>query len=325
MISFLNKFRISKTGHPFFSLLSAVFVFVFAAVFIPLVGPFFLFVLPMILFLSCTVNGVFKTSTVFFVSYFLLLILAGLLRLDVPAIAVLTMGVSGIFLAQFAGKNFPVEKTIIYPALFIIGAVCFHFIYDAVAVSANPWQLVKDYITADVKAFIKQSGQLPLKAEDINIFKDNEKEIIDVFILTFPSLIVIFSLLIPWANLLLGKNYLLKSGIVYPRFVALARWKSPDYMIWIFIASGLTFFIHQNDIKFIGLNVFLVICFIYLLQGLSIVSFLFQSKNVPVFFRYLFYFLIAVQQLLMIPIMAIGLFDIWVDFRKLIQKDQTTD
>jgi uncharacterized protein YybS (DUF2232 family) len=228
-------------------------------------------------------------------------------------------------MAQFAGKNFSAEKTIIYPALFIIGAVCFYFIYDAVAVSANPWQLVKDYITTNIKEFIKQYSQLPLKAEDINMIKDNEKEIVDGFILIFPSTVIILSLLITWANLLLGKHYLLKSGIVYPRLIALARWKSPDYMIWIFIASGLLYFIPQNDIKFIGLNVFLVVCFIYLLQGLAIVSFLFQSKNVPAFLRFLFYFLIAVQQLLMIPIVAIGLFDIWVDFRKLIQKDQTAD
>ncbi|MDD5524767.1 MAG: DUF2232 domain-containing protein, partial [Smithella sp.] len=71
-------------------------------------------------------------------------------------------------------------------------------------------------------------------------------------------------------------------------------------------------------------NIFLVTSFIYLLQGLAIVSFFFQKKNVPFFFRYLFYFLIAVQQILMIPIVAIGLFDIWIDFRKYFQKDQAT-
>jgi uncharacterized protein YybS (DUF2232 family) len=141
----------------------------------------------------------------------------------------------------------------------------------------------------------------------------------------FPSAVMIASVLITWANLLLGKSYLLKAGIVYPRFIALARWKAPDHIIWIFISSGLLYFIPQKDINFFSLNIFLVVCFIYLLQGLAIISFLFQSKNVPAFFRYLFYFLIAVQQLLMIPIASIGLFDIWIDFRKLFQKDQTAD
>ena len=77
-----------------------------------------------------------------------------------------------------------------------------------------------------------------------------------------------------------------------------------------------------EQIRFLSLNIFILACFIYLLQGLAILSFLFQNKNVPVFFRYLFYFLIAVQQFLMIPIAIAGLFDIWVDFRRFIQKNQ---
>jgi len=41
--------------------------------------------------------------------------------------AVFYHGMSGIFMAQMTAKNYSVEKTIIYPALFIIGAVCFLF------------------------------------------------------------------------------------------------------------------------------------------------------------------------------------------------------
>ena len=78
----------------------------------------------------------------------------------------------------------------------------------------------------------------------------------------------------------------------------------------------------DEQIRFFSLNIFIMTCFVYLLQGLAIISFLFQNKNVPVFFRYLFYFLIAVQQFLMIPIAIAGLFDIWVDFRRFFQNNQ---
>jgi len=279
----------------------------------------------MILFLNSAVNGTMKTSAMFLFSFSLLLILAVVLHLDVPAIAVFTMGMAGIFMAQFAAKNFSVEKTILFPALFIIGAICFYFGYDAVVLGANPWQLVKNFITVTIGESVKFYSQMPLKAEDIQIIKDNEKDIVTGFIQIFPSLVIILSVFAIWANFLLGKYYLARVGIVYPQLVALARWKIPEFIIWIFIVSGALLFIPQKDINFISLNLFLVICFVYLLQGLAIVSFLFQMKNVPFFFRYLFYFLIAVQQFLMIPIMAIGLFDIWVDFRKLIQKNQTED
>lgn len=279
----------------------------------------------MILFLNGAVHGTMKTSSVYFLSYSLLLITAVVLRLDVPALAVFAMGTAGIFMAQFAAKNYSAVKIILYPALFIIGAVCFYFGYDAVVLGVHPWQLVKNFITETVQESVKFYSQMPLGTEDIQIIKDNEKDIIHVFIQIFPSMMIILSVFAIWANLLLGKNYLGRAGIVHPKLTTLTRWKVPDWIIWIFIIFGGLLFVSQKDINFISLNVFLVVCFLYFLQGLAIVSFMFQSKNVPFFLRYLFYFFIAVQQLLMIPIMAIGLFDIWVDFRKLIQKNQTAD
>jgi uncharacterized protein YybS (DUF2232 family) len=234
------------------------------------------------------------------------------------------MGMAGLFIAQIAAKNGSVEKIIIYPALFIIAAICFYFIYGGFVLSVSPWQLVVKYIAATIQENIKLYSQLPLKTEDINYIKDNEKNIIYGFTQIFPSLIIITSTLIIWANFLLGKRILGKAGITWPKFTELTRWKSPELIIWIFIISGGLFFVPNKDINFFSLNIFLVTCFIYLLQGLAIVSFFFQNKNVPLFFRYLFYFFIAVQQILMIPIIAVGLFDIWIDFRKYFQKDQTT-
>ncbi len=66
----------------------------------------------------------------------------------------------------------------------------------------------------------------------------------------------------------------------------------------------------------VGLNILIVCCLIYLLQGLAIVGFFFRRKRVPLLLRWLFYVLIAVQQYMVILVIAFGLFDIWVDFRK---------
>ena len=320
----MKKFSIPFPNNPFLKLLLIISSFVFATVFIPVIGSIFLLLLPMILFFNGTVNDRIKTATAFLISFSLLFILSMLLHLNLPTIAIFTMGMAGLLIAQIAAQNVSVEKIIIYPALFIIAAICFYFIYGGFALSVNPWQLVEKYIAATIEENVKLYSQLPLKAEDINFIKDNEKNIIDGFTQIFPSLVIISSTLIIWINFLLGKQILGKAGIIWPKFTALARWKAPELIIWIFIISGGLFFVPHKDINFFSLNIFLVTCFIYLLQGLAIVSFFFQSKNVPLFFRYLFYFLIAVQQFLMIPIVAIGLFDIWIDFRKYFQKDQTT-
>ena len=320
----MKKFSIPFPNNPFLKLLLIISSFVFATAFIPVIGSICLVFLPMILFLNGTVNDRVKTTIAFFISFSLLFSLSTLLHLNLPTIAIFTMGMAGLFIARIAAKNGSVEKIIIYPALFIIAAICFYFIYGGFVLSVSPWQLVVKFIAATIEENIKLYSQLPLKTEDINFIKDNKKNIIDGFTQIFPSLIIITSTLIIWANFLLGKQILGKAGITLPNLTALARWKAPDFIIWIFIISGGLFFVPNKDINFFSLNIFLVTCFIYLLQGLAIVSFFFQNKNVPLFFRYLFYFFIAVQQILMIPIIAVGLFDIWIDFRKYFQKDQTT-
>ena len=320
----MKKFSIPFPNNPFLKLLLIISSFVFATAFIPVIGSICLVFLPMILFLNGTVNDKTKTAAAFLIPFSLLLLLSTLLHLNLPTIAIFTMGVAGLFIAQIAAQNGSIEKIVIYPALFIIAAICFYFVYSGFVLSVNPWQLVVKYIAATIQENIKLYSQLPLKTEDINYIKDNEKNIIDGFTQIFPSLIIITSTLIIWANFLLGKRILGKAGITWPKFTELTRWKSPELIIWIFIISGGLFFVPNKDINFFSLNIFLVTCFIYLLQGLAIVSFFFQNKNVPLFFRYLFYFFIAVQQILMIPIIAVGLFDIWIDFRKYFQKDQTT-
>lgn len=320
----MKKFSIPFPNNPFLKLLLIISSFVFAIAFIPVIGSICLIFLPMILFFNSSVNDRIKTAIAFLISFSLLFFLSTLLHLNLPVIAIFTMGMAGLLIAQIAAQNGSIEKTIIYPALFIIAVICFYFIYSGFALSINPWQLAGKYVAAAIEENVKLYSQLPLKAEDINFIRDNKKNIIDGFTQIFPSLVIIASILIIWANFLLGKQIIGKAGITWPQFTALARWKSPELIIWIFIISGGLFFVPYKDVNFFSFNIFLVTCFIYFLQGLAIVSFLFQSRKVPLFFRYLFYFFIAVQQFLMIPIIAIGLFDIWIDFRKYFQKDQTT-
>ena len=320
--SFFKKSGAPASGKSFSSLLSAVGLFAFAAVFVPLVGPVFLFLLPMIAFVNGATNGIFKTALCLLFSLAVLMLLSVGLNLDVPAVAVFTMGMAGLLMAHMVAENYSIEKIVMGPALLIFGAIGFYFVYDAVGLGVNPWLLVKNFITVTISETVKFYSQMPLKPDDISIIKDNENNIINSLIHVFPSLMVILSVFIIWANLLLGKTYLRRFGIVYAPMAILARWKVTDWVIWIFIISGLLLFIPQKNFNFIGLNVFLIVCLVYLLQGLAIVSFLFQNKNVPSVIRYIFYFLIAVQQILMIPIAIIGLFDVWFDFRKRFQKNQ---
>jgi uncharacterized protein YybS (DUF2232 family) len=69
--------------------------------------------------------------------------------------------------------------------------------------------------------------------------------------------------------------------------------------------------------KLLGINILLIAMTIYFFQGMGIVSFFFEKKKVPRIFKILLYSLIALQQLALIAVIGIGLFDMWFNFRKL--------
>jgi uncharacterized protein YybS (DUF2232 family) len=94
-------------------------------------------------------------------------------------------------------------------------------------------------------------------------------------------------------------------------------WICPENLVWCFIFSGAALFLGSGMVENIGLNVFLVMLCIYFSQGLSIVVHFLKVRNVPTFFWFFLFILIFVQPLLIGFLAGLGVFDIWVDFRKI--------
>ena len=167
----------------------------------------------MIIFVLGAINGEIKTATAFFISCLLLLTLSLLLHQGNPLLPILTMGFSGLFIALLATQNKSAEKIIVYPALLIITAICFYFIYSSFEQSIHPWQFIQKYVASIIDANIKLYSQLPLAKEDIDFVKDNQQSITISFTQIFPSLIVIISAFTVWINVLIGKKVLSKVSI----------------------------------------------------------------------------------------------------------------
>jgi len=121
-----------------------------------------------------------------------------------------------------------------------------------------------------------------------------------------------------WANMLAGRIISKKQGFLLGSdFGDLSSWKPPERMVWYFIAAGAILLLPGVGTEFVAWNVLVVISSIYLLAGLAIVSFFLKKSALPSAFRYLIYFLIFAQQIATLVVVAAGLFDLWVDFRKL--------
>ena len=67
----------------------------------------------------------------------------------------------------------------------------------------------------------------------------------------------------------------------------------------------------------IGLNIIVVMCALYFLQGISVTLFFFKKWNLHILVKTAIYGIILFQPLFWILTAVFGLADIWVDFRKI--------
>jgi uncharacterized protein YybS (DUF2232 family) len=101
---------------------------------------------------------------------------------------------------------------------------------------------------------------------------------------------------------------------------SLATWHAPDSWVWGLIvslglvASGLLT-ATKGIAFFLGLNLALVFLLVYSVQGLSLVEFTLRKARVGTIWRSLILtFIVALP--LIVPVIALGVVDIWADFRK---------
>lgn len=227
-----------------------------------------------------------------------------------------TLGALGMVLSEIMKRGLTIGWTVslaAFAGIFFMGAV---LIYNNILFGKLPWDQIYVYVSSMVQENIKLYGQLDLPSEQMQYIKENSGKIARILTYTFPSLSLISLSVVILVNILICRTLFKVTGLTCPDFGDLSLWKASDYLIWVLIVSGAGVLIPLLWIKFTALN-FLILClFIYFLQGIAIIEFFFKRKKAPFFLRFIFYFLIMIQQYLMFFVVAAGLFDLWIDFRK---------
>ena len=117
-------------------------------------------------------------------------------------------------------------------------------------------------------------------------------------------------------------GFLVRIGkIAYPDFAPMDRWRTPEQMVWGVIVAGFALFFPLSGVKLLALNSLLVMSVIYVFHGLSIVLFFLNKYKVPFWIRFGVYFLLIFQQIFLIVLALAGLFDQWIDLRRIHKKE----
>lgn len=220
----------------------------------------------------------------------------------------------GLLLGLGMRRNWSLERTVSTAGLivFSIGALVFWFSYGDGS-EGSGMQAERDL--RDVVGLILQ--QYGTASSDKQVIEETVGKILPFLVKLLPGAALSSTLMACWLNLLAAKRYCLLRHLPMPGWQEWSKWKAPDFLVWVVIGSGLVFLLPFDFLIIPGLNAIMAVGVVYLFQGLAIVSFYFERWKLPRIFRAFLYGVIFIQQFLTLGAMLMGLFDMWVDFRRL--------
>ncbi len=225
--------------------------------------------------------------------------------------------ITGFFLGEFIEKHLSIEKIMLFTCLAVFTTCLAVLLIYSLKYDQGIRHLASNYISryhAMSSQLFSESAQL---YPEMKVDRQMLEKASSLFVLIFPGIFINSYLTMVWLNIILIKKVLIKKGIIVKSIENLNQWKAPDYLVFGVIALSVLIFLPIYTLKIIAVNCLIILMFVYFFQGIAVVSFFFQKKRWPFALRFFFYTLIAVQPLFMFLVIGFGLFDTWINFRKL--------
>ena len=156
------------------------------------------------------------------------------------------------------------------------------------------------------------------KSEELKVVQDFADKASGSLAQAYPSFIVLGAFVTALINYY-ATRFLWRRIYGYGMFheARFSGWVIPDQVIWVLIGSSAVFLLADNALGSIGINLLLMTLVAYFIQGMAITIYFLESRNVPVFFWILMFFVILLQPLLVGVSIGLGVFDTWMDLRKI--------
>ena len=319
----MNVERIRHFNRNFFWGILVVSLAFLTVALVPFVGSFALVLIPLPVVFFLGKLGRWKGLTVLALSILIVEAVMQSLSIAGDVSLFLLLGYLGVVIHELMKKGFSLEKTVLFTVIAGGAFTSLLLLVQSALIQQMPWTLVSAYITRSFQESIELSTQMGAQAEQIKIIKDNLGMITRSLLYVMPALILVGITFISLLNIIAAKRIFLVNGLGYPDFGDLTQWKSPEGIVWFLIISAATvllppfFALNVVEVLVVGLNVLIICLFVYFLQGLAVFEFFFKTRRVPRMMRIIFYFVLILQQYLVVFVIAAGLFDLWLDFRKL--------
>ena len=174
------------------------------------------------------------------------------------------------------------------------------------------WEQKSRELTEALARMFQEAG---MSFSDLRLMGLPRVDVEKLLIQVLPALALINLSLVAWVNILVVQRL----GTIWgwdDLGAPLSQWASPEWLVFFLVAAGFALLAPLLWVRQAGLNLLLVMGFVYFCQGLAVISALLQRYQLPWVLRGLVYIL-AFMNLLLLVVMILGLTDLWLDFRTL--------
>ncbi|MCP4681832.1 MAG: YybS family protein [Desulfobacterales bacterium] len=230
------------------------------------------------------------------------------------------LGILGLVLSELFKRGFSPGQ-IIFPAtvfMLFLGIGSLYFI--GLSRDLGPFEMMLNYLQENLDAAIRTYKDMETSRENALELEAYGKVFMDTISAIYPSLMVLGAGFVVWINFIIARQLSKIGKLAYPDFVPLDHWQAPEGMIWGVIISGFALFLLSGGVKLVLINALIVMIAIYFFHGLSIILFFFNKYNIPSWIKIGVYLLILIQQIFLVLLILAGIFDQWIDFRKIHRK-----
>lgn len=294
---------------------TATLIIFSVAVFMPVVGFFVSLFIPLPVLFYRAKLGRRNGSIVPLVAGTVMGLVFGGLTMDIFFFSGLML--LGFAISEMFEKKLSLEMTIVAACSIVLGVGLTVLLLYCVMADTGVYTLVSAYVATNLALSLDLYQGIGIPQETIDTISGSLDQIQYVLVRLLPSLAAASTLFVAWTNLIAARPIMLRRGLYFPDFGRLNLWRAPEPLIWGVIGCGLILFLPASGIRLIGVNGLLVLLTVYFIQGMAIVSFYFEKKKLPRAMRVVLYMTIALQQLFLLIVICIGLFDMWINFRKI--------
>lgn len=242
------------------------------------------------------------------------LVLALLADPAVTLLYLLQCGVISLTLPVFLARGKRGARSIAYAVAINLGVILLLAGIYGAAQGVNLHAQVLKGIQSSIAQTASLYEKAGIKGEDLKEFQQTMEQAGALIGRVYPSLVVVSLAFIAGLNLLV----LRKAAARLPEPPAtgdFVRFKNPEQLVWLLIVAGFAVLVPNPLVTTAALNVLVVAISLYFIQGMAIAAHFFNRFAVPRFMRVVFYVVLTLQPYLAIAVAALGIFDIWGDFR----------